>query len=667
MLEVRLLGQFQIQINGEKVDITSRAEQSLLAYLIMNTGTDFRREHLAGLFWPDSEESKAKGYLRLALWRLRKAIHEVSPSAPDYFQANKISIAFDPAQAHHLDCAVLEDESATSLEELLITTQVYTGELLPGFYDEWVLLERERLRAVFNRKMQRLLEQLQSTGRWSDLIRQAERWISMGDHPEPAYRGLILGHAELGNLSGAQSAYERCVLALQRDLGLEPSAETRTLFYKIQTQQHTSPVWGSNHRAKGNELGPSSMMIGVNLQEPAFYTVTGKEVTILEMLPSKYLKLLKQSMEPLETRSGIRILYLSADDQLETELAASLRSGNAPDIVAFPTPGILAKYARQGKVVDVRTFLEDDYLQQHYPAEILEMATVDGTMMGVWHTIGLKSLVWYPKQAFEARGFEVPKTWDELIALSNQIVVDGATPWCIGIKAGKLTGWIGTDWVEDILLRTASPDTYDAWVEHELPFNSPEIRRVFEIMGQIWLNDDYVYGGKENILTEPWYDSFHHLFENPPGCYLYKQASWAPISFPKTVTYGKDYDFFYLPPIDPEFGKPVLAGGDIFAMFNDRPEVREVMRYLTTAESVKSMIPAGYLSPYKETPIEWYTSDANLRFAHILLSADTYRFDGADLMPKEVGKGSFYQGIVDWVKGADLDEVLQKIDDSWPR
>jgi alpha-glucoside transport system substrate-binding protein len=256
-----------------------------------------------------------------------------------------------------------------------------------------------------------------------------------------------------------------------------------------------------------------------------------------------------------------------------------------------------------------------------------------------------------------------------MIALSDQIVADGGTPWCIAIEEGDATGWVGTDWVEDILLRTASPETYDAWVRHDLLFDSPEVRRVFGIMERIWFNDDYVYGGRANIVAERWMDNSVHLFEEPPGCYLYRQASWAPsYLFPQTATYSQDYDFFYLPPIDLEFGHPVLGSGDIMAMFNDRPEVREVMRYLTTAESARVLVESGgFISPHRDTPLEWYPSAADLRYAQIILSADTYRFDGSDLMPGKVGTGTFWRGIVDWVNGTDLETVLQDIDNSWPQ
>ena len=237
MLEIRLLGQFHISFDGKPVDISSRSDQSLLAYLILNAGTAFRREHLAGLFWPDSDESNAKSYLRHTLWRLRKAFTEADPSAPDYLQAKKITITFAPGHSYWIDTVVLADEAGTSLEDLLATTQVYAGELLPGFYDEWVVLEREQLRAIFDRKMQRLLDQLQSARCWQELIRQAERWISMGDSPEPAYRALIRAHAGLGDVSGALAAYNRCVNALELGLGVELSAQTVLLADKVRSGQ----------------------------------------------------------------------------------------------------------------------------------------------------------------------------------------------------------------------------------------------------------------------------------------------------------------------------------------------------------------------------------------------------------------------------------------------
>lgn len=292
---------------------------------------------------------------------------------------------------------------------------------------------------------------------------------------------------------------------------------------------------------------------------------------------------------------------------------------------------------------------------------------VGDQMPGIWHLANVKSLVWYPKPAFDAAGYEVPATWEEMMALTEQIAADGSTPWCIGIESASATGWVGTDWLENILLRTQPADVYDAWVAGELPFDSPQIRHAAEIMAAIWLEDDYVHGGSAAIATEGFHESGQRMFEEPPGCFLHSQGSFIQLYFPEGMHYGEDYDFFYLPPIEEDFGRPVLGGGDLMAMFNDRPEVREVMRWLATGESVRPFVESGaHISPHRDAPFEWYSSPAQLKIAHILLDADTYRFDGSDMMPGAVGAGSFWQGIVDWVEGEDLDVMLKRIDDSWP-
>jgi len=253
VLEVRLLGKFEVRLDGITVDLPSRAEQSLLAYLILNAGTAYRREKLVGMFWPESDESNSRGYLRLAIWHIRKVFREASVQSPDFFVSNKISIAFNNELDYWLDVAVLKNEDLKSIQDLMDLTGVYKGELLPGFYDPWVAIERESIRTVFKRKMNILVEKLLAEKHWQEAIEETERWISLDDIPEPAYRGLMIAHAELGELSAAVAAYQRCVEALKEDLDVEPSVETRTLYEKIRSGQEIFPVMASQS-IRGFEL-----------------------------------------------------------------------------------------------------------------------------------------------------------------------------------------------------------------------------------------------------------------------------------------------------------------------------------------------------------------------------------------------------------------------------
>jgi alpha-glucoside transport system substrate-binding protein len=373
-----------------------------------------------------------------------------------------------------------------------------------------------------------------------------------------------------------------------------------------------------------------------------------------------------------EAATGIDIQY-EGSKEFETTISVRVDAGDPPDIADFPQPGLLANFVRDGKVVDVSAFLPTDWLAANYNQSWLDMAMMEGpdgpVMAGVWHRFNGKSLVWYPKAAFDAAGYEVPTTWEELMALTQMIADDGDTAWCIGIESGAATGWPATDWMEEIMLRTTSLENYDAWVAGDLPFASDEVKNAAEVMGEIWLNDAFVYGSRAGIVSTFFGDAPAPMFEDPPGCWLHKQGNFITSFFPAGKVAGVDYDFFYLPGIDEQYGKPFLVAGDIMAMFNDRPEVQAVMHYFTYGDSVKGWLAAGgALSPHADASLDWYGDDVERGIAALVQESTSVRFDGSDLMPGEVGAGSFWKGMTDYMAGTvDLDTALQEIDAAWPR
>ena len=377
------------------------------------------------------------------------------------------------------------------------------------------------------------------------------------------------------------------------------------------------------------------------------------------------------SVAEFEDKTGIDIQY-EGSKEFEASITIRVEAGDAPDIVDFPQPGLLATFARQGKVVDVREFLPQSSFD-NYDQSWWDMATMPGPdgepmVAGVWQRFNAKSQVWYPKKAWDAAGYEIPETWDEMLALMDQIVADGDKPWCVGIESGAATGWPATDWMEEIMLRTTSLDNYDKWTRGELPFSSPEVKHALELLSEVW-SDKYVYGGREAIVTTFFGDAPLPMFEDPPKCWLHKQGNFITSFFPQGLKAGVDYDFFYLPPIDEAYGKPYLVAGDIMAMFNDRPEVRAVMEYFTHGESVKAWLAAGgALSPHKDAELDWYGDDVERKIAQLVRESTAVRFDGSDLMPGEVGAGSFWKAMTDYFSGSiDMDTALKEIDESWPK
>lgn len=399
----------------------------------------------------------------------------------------------------------------------------------------------------------------------------------------------------------------------------------------------------------------------------------GTKVTMFGPFESEDATKFNNSMKSFKDATGIDIQY-TGSKEFETTINVRVEGGNPPDIADFPQPGLMASIAKSGKVQDVSKYIKADWLKQNYNQGYIDTATVDGAsgkiVGGVFQRVNAKGLVWYPKKAFDAAGYKIPQTWVELTTLMDQIVKDGDTPWCIGIESGSATGWTATDWVENIMLRTASPETYDKWVKNEIPFTAPEVKNAVKMMSDIWFNDKYVYGGRKQIVSTNFGDAPGPMFQPQPKCWMHNQGNFITSFFEKIkpgVKAGVDYDFFYLPPIDAKFGKPVEFGGDLMTAFTDRPEVRAVMEYFSTFDGVKGWVSVGgAISPHKDSNLGAYSTDLDRKVAQTLLNASVVRFDASDLMPGAVGAGSFWKGMTDYVSGSsNIDQALDSIQKGW--
>jgi alpha-glucoside transport system substrate-binding protein len=372
-------------------------------------------------------------------------------------------------------------------------------------------------------------------------------------------------------------------------------------------------------------------------------------------------------VEPFEEETGIKVEFTGTRD-LPAILNTRVQAGNPPDVSAMPNPGQMAEFAKQGKLVSLASFMDRETLLENYSNAWLDLGSYNGELYSIFISADLKSLVWYNPKAFAAAGYEVPSTWDELMELSDQMIADGNNPWAIGLESGAASGWPGTDWIEDIMLRIAPPETYDAWVDHEIAWTNEIVMEAFEIFGEIARSNEYVYGGPNAVLTIPFGDSPDALFTDPPNAYMHRQATFIKgfilEHFPDLVP-GEDFDFFPFPAIKEEYGTPALGAADMLAMFNDTPEARAFMEYVASAPAQEIWVgELGKLAPNQKVDPMVYPDDITRKAADFLGEASVFRFDGSDLMPAAVGSGSFWTGILDYVSGESLQNVLMQIETS---
>ncbi|MEE9191816.1 MAG: ABC transporter substrate-binding protein [Candidatus Aerophobetes bacterium] len=392
-----------------------------------------------------------------------------------------------------------------------------------------------------------------------------------------------------------------------------------------------------------------------------------KKVSVLGVWGGAEKDAFMKMVEPFEAATGIRVDFTGTRD-LAAILTTRVAAGNPPDVSALPNPGQLEQFAKIGALVDLATFMDMSKVRSDYAKTWLDLASYKGKLYGFFISADLKSLVWYSPKAFASAGYKVPGTWDELLALSDKIVADGKAPWAVGLESGAASGWPGTDWIEDIMLRSTSPEVYDEWVRHQIPWTDPRVKRAFQLFGRIARNEKYLYGGTTGALTANFGDAPNALFTTPPNAYMHRQATFIKSFILKAnpdLVAGVDFNFFPFPPIDAEYGTPALGAADLFSIFNDTPEARALMKYLITPGAQEIWVAAlGKLSANGRVNPNAYPDELTRKAAEILVGAKTFRFDGSDLMPAAVGAGTFWSGILDYVGGENLDTVLEAIEAS---
>lgn len=388
-------------------------------------------------------------------------------------------------------------------------------------------------------------------------------------------------------------------------------------------------------------------------------------------------------------QTGSSITYRGSDG-FEDELRIAVDGGDPPEVAFTPQPASICDFADDGELVSLEDMGFDiAQMEEDHSAYWMSLGQCsDGQHYGIPWFPNYKSIVFYQKTVFEEGGYQIPETYEDLVALSEQMVADGQTPWCFGFESGGATGWPGTDWIEDILLRQQGAEVYRQWYEHEIPFNDERVVKAFDTFGEIFFGEGFVLGGTDAVSGIAFGDSPGPLFTEPPGCAMLKQGSFISNFFVDQADYepGEEEEIgvFNFPSIDGNVG--AMGGGDTIIVFNaDDPATVQALKDWITPEWQCTLASAsgGGVAPYgghgvagverlpgnKNVDPNCYESEAAKTFAEAVtaaLAANTFAFDGSDLMPPEVGQGSFWTAMVDWSQGAPTQEVVDMVEASWP-
>ncbi|WP_084125318.1 ABC transporter substrate-binding protein [Demequina sp. NBRC 110054] len=386
---------------------------------------------------------------------------------------------------------------------------------------------------------------------------------------------------------------------------------------------------------------------------------------------------MQETFEKFNECTGIDVVY-TGNDQFETTILVDVEGGNPPDLGIVPQPGLVATLVGTGNVVAAPQAVSDN-VDEFWSEDWKAYGTVGQTFYGAPLMASVKGYIWYSPSEFEENGYEIPTTWDELMELTATMAENGGSgpdykPWCIGFESGVATGWPGTDWIEDIVLRESGADAYDQWTTGDLDFASDEIKSAFEKFGEVALNGDYVnggHGGVSSIATTSFQEGGLPIMEG--SCSLHHQASFYEAQWPEdypdaVVAPDGDVWAFMTPPINEGDPAAVTGGGEFVLAFSDAPEVQAVQDFMSTDTWANIRVGlGGVISANKGLDASLASSELGQQSIEILQGEDTvFRFDGSDVMPSAVGASAFWVEITEYVNGKDLDTVLADIDAAWP-
>jgi len=369
-------------------------------------------------------------------------------------------------------------------------------------------------------------------------------------------------------------------------------------------------------------------------------------------------------VKPFEDKTGIKVSYEGTRD-INAVLTTRVQAGNPPELAGLPGPGQMFQFAKAGKLVALDGILDQGQMSSQYPPSWIKLGQYNSKTYAIFIKTSLKGLLWYDPKNFTAKGYAPPTTWDELTTLQAKIAASGTTPWCMAVESAATSGWPGSDFIKEIVLSQSGQKVYDDWWNGKQKWSSPEIKLAWQTFGKV-IAPGQVYGGKQQTLATSFGDVGQPMFQTPPKCYMLNQASFITDFFNKYSTApkaGTDYAFVALPDVNTANAGAHVVAGDLFGMFKDTDQARQLMKYLTTPEAQTIWVKrGGAISPNKDVKLADYPDDLSRSIGKIITEAKIADFDAADLMPNAM-QADYFKAVLDYIGDPNqLDAILARLD-----
>ncbi|HEX6420291.1 MAG TPA: ABC transporter substrate-binding protein [Acidimicrobiales bacterium] len=365
--------------------------------------------------------------------------------------------------------------------------------------------------------------------------------------------------------------------------------------------------------------------------------LSGEVIEVVAVWQDAEAAAFRQVLDAFEARTGAAVeLTSTAGRDIAAVLDARIAGGDPPDVAVLPQPGLLARYAREGAIHPLGAELSAA-VRDRYGTPWRRLATVAGDLYGVWYKAANKSLIWYSLGAFERAGVVPPDDLDRLGDVADALAASGTPPFAVA--AAPEEAWVLTDLFENLYLRVAGPQRYDALAERRLPWTDQSVRATLSLFADLFAPANLA-GGLDGALAWQLPDAAAAVFSPEPAAAMVVEGDFVPGRVPAGTgaRLGVDVDVAPFPERQAG-GRGVVGGGDAAVLMRPGTAAEELLRFLATAEAGEIWAAqGGFLSPNEDVELRAYPDDRTRDIARALLDAgDGFRFDLSDLQPAEFG------------------------------
>lgn len=375
----------------------------------------------------------------------------------------------------------------------------------------------------------------------------------------------------------------------------------------------------------------------------------------------------QEAVDAWAGRHDVQVSYSGSDD-LTTDLRARIAAGNPPDLAVLPQPGLAVELARERVVEPLDDVLPISRVASGMVPGIVAPLQTGGRTYGIPVAMNVKSLLWYDRHALHDVDIDPPQSMDDLAVAGDRLRDHGSTPWCLGIEDGANSGWAGTDWIEELVLKGAGPEVYDGWVAGRVPFSDERIKQAFTTYAEV-VQHDGVEGGGPAAARRDVRHAADGLFAEPQRCALLKQGSYVTQQgfLPERVRTAIDQttSVVAFPAGDND---AIEVGGDSAVLLRGHdPAARDLVRYVGSdprfGADWAGSEDRGFISPREDFDLERYASTTTRKIASAAYQAQTVRFDASDQMAPALGSGAFARGMVGLTAGTvTVDQLVAQLD-----